>query len=189
MLLLRAERYPDLIGILHRSLLEAWYAGIYFVLAPDEAMERISAAHVSQLTKLDPSKWGDQQAVIDKMFFGPKGLSWEGVSRRVGELLAELGHEGARETAYSLYETLYRGESMMSVHGGVGTLIGHFDMPADTSTPTIGILEVRREPEEGGSARIRMAASLEGYLAVGVAGEFGLQHVELERLGALISDE
>ena len=72
---------------------------------------------------------------------------------------------------------------------GVGTLIGHIDMPADTPTPAIGILEVRREPGEGGSARIRMAASLEGYLAVGVADEFGLQHVELERLGALMSDE
>ena len=129
MLLLRASRYPDLIGIVLRSLLETWYVGMYFLLSPAEAMDRISAAHVLQLTKLDPTRWGDQQAIIDQMVVGPQSLSWETVSQRVGALLIELGHDKARATADALYESLYRGESMMSVHAGLGSLVGHLDMP------------------------------------------------------------
>jgi hypothetical protein len=190
MLLLRTAGYPDLVGIFLRSLLEAWYTGLYFLLAPDEAMRRSSAAHVLQLTKLDPTRWGDQQTIIDQMFMGPQALPWEAVSRRVGELLAERGHAEAKSTAEAMYEVLYRGESMMSVHGGVGSLIGHFDMPVSTSPPpSIGILEVRREPDEATAARIRWAASLECYLARAVAEEFGLRYEELERLGALFGDE
>ena len=188
MIVLRSTGYPDLVGLILRPLLECWYIGMYFLLSPGEAMERTHAAHVLQLTKLDPSRWGDIQSIIDQMVMGPQSLSWEGDSDRVGDLLYELGHEGARSTADALYDVIYRGESFMSVHGGIGSLVGHFDMPADGATPgSIGILEVRREPDDGG-IRIRMAAPLLETLARGVAGEFGLQQTEIDRLGKLLAD-
>ncbi len=187
MLLLRTNGYPDLIGLILRPLLECWYIGMYFLLSPAEAMDRTHAAHSLQLTKLDPDAWGNVQQIIDQMVMGPQSLSWEAVSGRVGDLLTELGHDGARATADKLYEVLYRGESMMSVHGGVGSLIGHFDMPDGGSTPaSIGILEIRREPDDG-DFRIRMAAALLETLARGVAGEFGLQRTEIDRLGAIVN--
>jgi hypothetical protein len=60
-------------------------------------------------------------------------------------------------------------------------------MPADGATPdSIAILEVRREPDDGG-IRMRMSAPLLETLARGVAGEFGLQRTEIDRLGALLA--
>ena len=188
MLLLRASGYPDLIGIVLRSLLETWYVGMYFLLSPAEAMDRISAAHVLQLTKLDPTRWGDQQAIIDQMMVGPQSLNWESVSQRVGALLIELGHDTARATADALYDGLYRGESMMSVHAGLGSLVGHLDMPSTDSLPdSIGILEVRRELDDAGDVRIRMAGALQETLPRGIAFEFDLQRTEIDRLGSLIN--
>lgn len=185
MFLLRDGDFPDIIGVLFRSLLECWYLGMYFLLAPEEASEKANAAHVHQLGKLDETKWGDIGAVIEQMEIEePKALAWDQVAIRVGKLLDESGDIGARTTAEGLYEVIYRGESMMSVHGGLGTLNGHIE----TGAESLSLRETRLEPDDGG-LRIRLGAPLLEALARAVAGEFGLSRTEIDRLGALLADE
>jgi hypothetical protein len=184
MVVLRDSGFPDAMGGLLRSLLECWYLGMYFYLAPDEAFERTHAAHVHQLTKLDESRWGDTERVRRETQVEPQAMSWEQVSQRVGRLLDEQGNVGARQTAEGLYEVIYRGESMMSVHGGVGSLIGHI---GGAGGPSMSVLEARLELDDGG-LRIRMGAPLVETLARSVAFEFGLDRSEIDRLGALLND-
>ena len=68
----------------------------------------------------------------------------------------------------------------MSVHAGIGTLIGHMD-PGETGV--LGLLEVRKEPEDG-EVRIRSAASLVGALAHFVARTFGFGTARIEKVAA-----
>jgi hypothetical protein len=185
MIVLRDAGFPDVIGGLLRSLLECWYLGMYFYLSPDEAFERTSAAHLHQLTKLDEARWGDFDHAFWESHVDPKGMSWEHVSNRVGTLLAESGNVGAKQTADGLYEVIYRGESMMSVHGGVASLIGHI---AGAGTASMSLAAVRLEPDDGG-LRIRMGGPLLETLARSIAYEFGLDRTEIDRLGALLNDQ
>jgi hypothetical protein len=177
---MRERGFPDVIGILARSYLECWWIGVYLVLAPAEAIGRLNAAHVSQLMKMTGS-WGDMSYVIDKMpFSGKKSqMNWKELANRVDELYSEFRDEPV-DVASSLYETLYRGESMMSVHGGLGTISGH--MLGRPPGPLI-VSEVGVDLDDGES-RILTIGSLHDTLARTIAGTFGLSRTEIDRLGA-----
>lgn len=182
MIELRAAGFPDVVGILLRSILECWYLGMYFVLAPDEAYENTHAAHAFQLAKLDPSHWGDTERILSQMPVKPRHMNWKAISDRIAELLTERGYVAMKETTDPLYKTLYQGESAMSVHGGAALLMGHFE---DALPTRFGTREIRLEPDDG-LIRIRMAAPLVETLARAVCVEFGVSHREIDRLGALI---
>ena len=121
---MRERGYPDLIGILARSYPERWWIGVYLALAPNEALDRLNAAHVHQLTRMDDT-WGDLSHVICKMSVSGKTspMNWKELVDRVDELYSVSSPENV-DAARRLYEVLYRGESMMSVHGGLGTIAG-----------------------------------------------------------------
>jgi hypothetical protein len=180
MILLRDAGYPDVVGLPVRSLLEGWYLGMYLLLAPDEALSAINASHLYQLEHLDES-WGEMTTGWDDLPVTSKLLKWKELSDRLNQLLEQSGNTTA--TAERLYEVLYRIESLMSIHGGLGTFSGHV---VGGDGVTLSIREVRQEVEDG-EMRIRAAASLVGTLARGVADSFGLSTVELSRLEAIFS--
>lgn len=184
MIKLRAAGFPDAVGLLLRSLLECWYLGMYFVLAPAEAYEKTHAAYAYQLAGLDSAYWGDTQRILDQMSVDPRRMNWRTVSDRVAALLTDRGYAAMKEMADSLYKTLYQGESAMSVHGGAALLmgLGHFD---DVLPTIFGTREVRLEPDDG-AIRIHVAAPLVETLARAVCVEFGVGHGEIDRLGPLI---
>jgi len=108
MIELRTAGFPDAIGLLLRSLLECWYLGMYFVLAPDEAYEKTHTAHAHQLTRLDPAHWGDIQRILDQMPVDPRQMNWKTVSDRVATLFSERGYTAMKEMTDSLYATLIK---------------------------------------------------------------------------------
>jgi hypothetical protein len=181
---LRRLGYSDVVGLPLRSLLECWYLGMYTLFAPGEAIELLRGAHLYQLGHLDDSWEGLAKSVEEWKAIGPpvnpKSINWADLRDCVGALLVEHGEEGARNTSERLYEVLYRSESAMSVHAGIGTLIGHMD-PGETGV--LGLLEVRKEPEDG-EVRIRSAASLVGTLAHFVARTFGFGTARIEKVAA-----
>lgn len=178
MLELRRSEYPDVLGVLLRCMVECWFLGMLCVLAPEEAHGLIRAAHKRQLEKLDEVTWGDVQSVIRQIEVNAKGVNWEVVSRRVGTLLAEQGQLAGKATAISIYESIYRGESLLSVHAGAASLMGHLEEVGSA----IVTREVRHEPDDGFS-RILAAVPFVGSLASSVAQAFGLSSSEVDRLG------
>jgi hypothetical protein len=181
MIQLQASGYPDVVGLGARPLLECWYLGMFLLVSPDEAMSVIGAAHKHQLRNLDES-WGDVASSWDHIEVGMKSTSinWNNLSKRVGELLRESGETGADNTSKRLYEVLFRSESALSVHGGLGVFIGHV---TGAGSPSLGIEEIREEPEEDGSMRIRLAAALVESLARAIARKFGLSTYQIDQLG------
>jgi hypothetical protein len=168
-----------LIGILARSYLECWWIGVYLALAPKEALDRLNAAHVHQLTRMDDT-WGDLSSAIGKMSVSGKTspMNWKDLADRVDELYSVSSPENV-DVARRLYEALYRGESMMSVHGGLGTIAGHMRgrPPGPLTVEEIGL-----EPDDGES-RVLTVGSLHDTLARTIAGLFGLSTTEIDRFG------
>ena len=81
---------------------------------------------------------------------------------------------------------LFRGESLLGTHGGMGSLIGHLERSDD------GRLDVttrRSQPERAGVAGYLAAAALVSVLAAQVFEEFGVSIVEVvqiaHRIGAV----
>ena len=183
MIELRTAGFPDVVGILLRSILEFWYLGMYFVLAPYEAYENTHAAHAFQLTRLDPALWGDTERILNQMPVKPRQMKWKTISDRIADLLTERGYVAMKEMTDPLYKTLYQGESAMSVHGGAALLMGHFD---DVVPARFGTHEIRLEPDDG-AIRIHMSAPLVETLARAVCVEFGVSHWEIDRLAVLIA--
>ena len=106
---MRERGYPDLIGILARSYLECWWIGVYLVLAPEEALDLLNAAHVHQLRKMDGT-WGDLSYVINRMEVTGKTtqMNWKDLADRVDELYTASSPETV-EVASRPYDILYRG--------------------------------------------------------------------------------
>ena len=168
--------YPDVIGLPLRSLLECWILGMYYLLAPDEAMTVITAGHVYQLAQFDDT-WGDPARAWHEELpdIAGKRINWRSVFDRVGELAQQQKIAGF--TAERLYAVLYRIDSHTDVHGGIGAFGGHVD---GGGTPVLSIREIRRDPDAG-ILRIRIGGWLLLRLAKMVAAEFGLSTADLGR--------
>lgn len=174
--------FGDLGGCLLRPLVECWYLGLYFLLAPDEAYKAVLGAHAFQLGKLDET-WGHSGDFVTEHADVAKGLNWFALAARVGKLAEAAGEAGGLNSFTRTYEVLYRGESLMSVHGGLGTLQRYLDIDAST---TSSARKTGREPD-GGAQRIITGAALVGVLATYVAREFGLGTTELDSLRSEIA--
>jgi hypothetical protein len=182
MLDLRKAGFPDVLGVMLRCLVECWYLGMLAILAPDETHDMIRAAHKWQLERLDDSTWEGVGSVTAQIDQAAQKMNWKVVSNRVGSLLAELGQPEGQATATSTYETIYRGESLLSVHAGAASLMGHFQ---EIDAATFSTREIRHEPDDGFS-RILAAAPFVGSLASCVASEYGLGNSEVDRISDLI---
>jgi predicted Zn-dependent protease with MMP-like domain len=177
MLALYASGFPDLLGVQLRLVLEFYFVGEYLILAPDEAYDKLLAAHKDQLSRMGNGGWEDLQSVMDEIPQKSEKLNLFNVMSRVGELAEAADVSGSQERMAQLYEVIYRGESLMNVHVGIGSLTGHIeDGPSFLSARAI-----RREPDDPAHT-IRMAAVLVGNLAHDVARHFGISTDKIARL-------
>jgi hypothetical protein len=187
MVLLESNGFPDVAGLPLRPLIESWYLGMFLLFSPDEAMQVIRAAHLHQLRKFDET-WDLDDSIEAWVAAGPpiipRQINWADLTIRVGNLMVAHGYEGARNTAERLYEVTYRSESTVSVHAGYGTVMGHID----ERSSSLGVLEVRREPDAG-AVRLHLAAALVEGLARAIAQAFGLGTARLDNLGRLLATE
>ena len=178
MLALYSAGFPDLLGVLSRLVLEYYYVGEYLILAPDEAYEKLNAAHKEQLSRMGNGGWGDLESAMDAIPQKSQKLNLFDVKSRVGELAEAAGASGSKERMAQLYEVIYRGESLLNVHVGIGSLTGHIE---DKNPRFLSARAIRREPDDPAHT-IRIAAVLVGYLAHDVARHFGISTDKIARL-------
>jgi hypothetical protein len=118
----------DSLGILTRSTFEFWMIGIYALLGGEVALKRINAQfHRSARLAL-----GAEVAAELELETGEEIKMWQ-LARDVEGLLAE---DGAKRSAFPRlwYDTNYRMESGISVHGGLLPCRPHFQGSGDDMT-------------------------------------------------------
>lgn len=179
MIALHEAGYDDIAGINLRPIVECWFLGTYLLLAPDEAYSVLALLHKEQLVKMSKAGWENLADVIEeikKFEIDGKAHDWRWIAERIDELLVESG-ESELVTSVLVYNSLYRGESQLDLHAGIGTLQGHVDVRADT-TFTVEV----RSGEAYEMARTKPAASLIGLLALMIASRIAFNDPELLRL-------
>jgi hypothetical protein len=175
--------FDDLVGLMLRALLESWYLGWYLYLDADEAMTVLYENHAYQLSHLDES-WGVAATVFDEFWDGKQiSHNWKKISDRVDELAREKG--ASSSVGERTYAVLYRGTSLMNVHGGLGTIGSHVVQANDGSLS----LALRSARPGEGEVLVITGGGLVGTLAFVVASQFGLAVDEIGRLNQLLGWE
>ncbi len=174
--------FVDAVGALLRQILECWFVGEYLLLAPEEAMQKLVEANKYQMEKMGNAGWEDLGEFAAAFDVDSRQINWATLAGRIGELFEEWGHEGAANRGKDLYDMIYRSQSLLSVHAGVGSFAGHVEVHEKFSS----ISEVRTEPGLP-MMPVLMAASLVCWLGVRVSEEFGIGTARLESLLSDIS--
>lgn len=128
----RADR-ADVVGVLLRAMLEAWYFGVIVLLGDEDDLERLDA---------DNRFWGNRLAVALDMDpeDGRTGkFSVYDRACRAGELVQSVGENS--EAPVEWYRELYAGESLTSAHAGPTSMSAYLQPTPD------GNLAVNLDPE------------------------------------------
>jgi hypothetical protein len=136
----------------------------------------ILALHKEQLKKMDKNGWSNLTEAIGAFKTDAGTMNWSEVANRVDELLVDSG-EDVLVTSRLIYDSLYRGESLFNIHGGLGVLQGHVQVGNDVT-----VTVERRDGPAYQGAQVKPAASLVGLLSIMVAGRIGFDDAELLRL-------
>jgi len=169
---------PDVMGVLLRTLFECWLAGTFALVGGQKALVRLIAERnyqENQLARvlgepLDDALESSKPNVAD-------------LAARVTTLLEERGNANAG-FARAGYETIYRYESHMSIHGGLGSVSGH----TFEDETLRRILPARPEQDAFVRHKFVIAVSLLVSAAQMVAIEASLPHSALDSLGDQILD-
>jgi hypothetical protein len=194
MLLLRDKARDDIVGVLFRSLVEAWMVSLYvlhkgtgpedegvlFELAADY---QHWAAKMANATKgwaegdaAEPilAAWRENVAqrkaeaeAAGKEWRMPGALNYADIARALGPLLERAGRPAGKVT--DLYDRPYRGESIYNVHAGYGVLSRYLSGAPDADEH--GVLARPPAPFPG---EVKIGALLTADLAVRVFAAFGL---------------
>ena len=127
---LYGARMPELAGILARQLWEAWVVSLYVLLAKDEAMKVIDG---------DDFYW--KSRIVDYLgveddYYHPESakrseiLNYRELSDRVLKLLRERESVDVPDGA-TIYDVVYRWESVFSTHANRTTIGGHLVKKGD----------------------------------------------------------
>lgn len=150
----RAGR-ADLVGVLLRAELEAWYFGVIALLGDDADLERLKADHRHWKNELAKALPGVDLDVGDQATF-----SVHQRARRADELLPQVGEPSGN--AIEWYRTIYAAESLTGAHAGFESLKPYvFEDPDGT----IGIVHEAEIDERLRYGRLRIAAVLAALLA------------------------
>jgi hypothetical protein len=125
MLLMNDNDLRDVAALPLRPLFEVWLTAMYCFLGGDAALIELQGAHRRQVSQI-PSK--ALQRALDRVAsedIEMKRVQWEQLAQKVGRLAAEQGDFGAEDRIQQFYDFVYRGESLASIHGGIGTVGGH----------------------------------------------------------------
>jgi hypothetical protein len=179
---LREDGLLDVASVPLRPLLEAWLVAMWVLFEKEAAIEKLVEDYQASLEKMnrlanlgwDPDLYaeGDQLPKV------------EALHQRVGNHLQAEGQLNARAQMDFTYNLVYRGESLRSIHGGLGTAEGHVREVGER----LEIVPVRYEAGDG-KGQIMWAATLVGMLAHRVFELFGLSVERLDELVLLVLPE
>lgn len=164
---------PDLLGLLSRALWENWLIGTYALLAPEEAVDLVAGSHKQQARKLNDALQLGKEETLASWDAEEATLKWEQAARHVTELLRKSGDADADVAA--TYDIVFRGESILGTHAGIGTLGPYLVEVGDR-------IELSTEPPSPIDLEQRHthAAAEIGHLASRTFEEFGISTAELD---------
>lgn len=124
MCLLKENHRADAVGVLARTLCETWLVSLYVLLKGDPALDEISADYADAVRVMAERAYLSaelrakvlQHTGVRKS----KRLGYEQIARALGPMLSQV--EGKEVTALSLYDNMYRAESLHSTHAGLGSI-------------------------------------------------------------------
>jgi hypothetical protein len=97
---------------------------MYCFLGGDDALEEVQGAHRKQVGQI-PEALRRALAQVESEDVKKQHLKWDQISKKVGKLAEKRGDTGAAARIQGFYDYVYRGESLASIHGGIGTIGGH----------------------------------------------------------------
>lgn len=184
MLTLQGNELEDVVDATLRLVAEHTTLGMYLLYGGDAAFEEVRGAHVHGLALIDRATGSTNPLVA--AWTGPRRrLHWENLMHKtVPDLIvAATGDQSAHQAFVQLYDEIYRGQSLLAAHAGVGTIARHLTTAADGTR--------RVNPAgyliEDGTGAIVMAGSLIGLLATHVLMAFGRDPIRVFELSSLLS--
>jgi hypothetical protein len=194
MVLLRDATREDVIGVLLRALCEAWMVSLYVLykgenLDDDSVLIELAADYETWTRKMagkvggwaegnkaeeiladwgaELRHWEEQARADGKASKTPAKLNYETIARELGSLLEKV--EGAAPDILSVYDRVYRGESIYSAHAGLGMLWRYLGISEDERQDAV----VER-PGPAFPVQVKVGALLTAYLALRVFKEFSV---------------
>lgn len=185
------DAHDDLVGILARTLYETWLNSLYLVLGHDKAHSRLEAndQHLQRrmaahLKELGLAAANDQACrkldrQVGEILAEPKPargeLSLVDIAKEVQRLLKEEG-DPAADFPLNAYAMLYRVESYVGTHGGLGAL-----KQTLLEVGSVGnVIRERPLPQTIHEHRLALCAAMVATLGWRVAKEVGLDSHDLE---------
>lgn len=168
----------DVTGGLLRSIYETWLVGMYAIFGGRPAISRLLAQVADQERRI-------AQAIglpTDDLPAGKK-LPTIDLASEVTKLLEAEGEANAAFARLS-YDAIYRPESHLNTHGGLGSILGHV---AEDETSR-RILDARPEDDALARHRLLVGVSLLVSAAQIPARRTALPHDRLDRLAQRIMD-
>jgi hypothetical protein len=179
----------DVAGVLLRTLYETYIASLYLLLGGAAAALEVMGDYAKSARTLAekhgrPLSPGIALWHALREAAGPEGppvgrLKYENIAGRVGELLQRAGDpRGGKGRAMERYDIVYRVESQLSAHAGLGSMGQYVDWKGD---PTALRARPAERPDEV-EDRVVLAALMTAHLASRVFGTFGLRTEVIELL-------
>jgi hypothetical protein len=117
--------YPDATGALLRPLAEVGVTGLYLLYGGHDAWTKVAANHIHWLRQFpDDEDFQEMHKAIPDWDGPARPINWTATMKEVGELLEEQV-PGGRAAAQAIRLILYKGTSLVDVHGGFQPIAGH----------------------------------------------------------------
>ena len=190
-MMLLHEDGGDLAGSQFRTLYETFVSAVYLLFGGDQARTRLEANDQHERRKSATAfiEWlshssGDED---DPLLVQARAVMAEPVPAegqlslfdmaKAARRLATAGGETDSDFYERAYAFVFRPESYMAVHGGLGTMCRHFDRDAR---------EIRSEGwgYKGSDRRLEVAIAMVAGLASKLADRLGLDRTKLDAFGA-----
>jgi len=164
-------------GVYARPIFETMIVSLYSLYGGETAYEEVRGAYVQQVERFSNIELlGEASKRLVEGWEGPKNrLNIEQLARRVGELLQAEGGASSPETGQMIYDILYRGESLVGIHAGIGSVVGHLEDHGNR----LGVARVRQNADDGTGELVLSAVNVI-MLAYHVFKTFGIGTARLE---------
>jgi hypothetical protein len=159
------------LGVILRTVYEVWLVGIYASLGRDEARQRLVDQYNHEIRYM----LQHLDAPVEEIPAGQEFKIWD-YAKCVRDLHREMGHPEA-DFSVGAYNTLYRFESLFSIHAGLGS-IGLAVADEDHRS----IIKIDPPTEASLRHRLMLAATLYLSLARSVALREGLDYSDSQPL-------
>lgn len=180
--LLRLNGFIDGVGLALRPFFEAWLYGMWALLGDPSVIDKLVSGYKDQIEKMNRLA-GLELKDIEGWEKEPEGPAVEYIAREVDRLLSEAGDSGA-DTVFWSYQMVYRNESQESIHGGLGSVLGHL---RQGSGDWLGVREIRGDVGDA-TGDLLWAAVLLVIFARRIFQRFGIATAPLDAAAAPLED-